>query len=490
LPPPPAQQTIAPEAPAGGRLPIIIPVIVAVAFLMEQLDSTIITTAVPDIAHSIGVTPVQMSLAVAAYVLSVAIFIPVSGWFADRFGARHVFIAALAIFTIGSVLCGLSQNFAMLVAMRVVQGLGGAMMTPVGRLILLRSFPRSELMTAMTYMTLPAIMGPVIGPLMGGVITTYFSWRWIFYVNIPFGLLGILLALRFVANTREHDLAGFDFAGFLMVGGGLGLLQFALEGVSHPVLPPLAIALAAAAAIALLVGFYFYARRAVAPAVDLTLFRSRSFRVGTLAGGVCRIGMNGVPYLLPLMLQVGFGLSPIASGSITFISSVGAVVIRNLLAPVMRAFGFRFVLIASAIAGSVGLAGFAWIEPHTPHFLILLWVFVFGLTRSAQFMSSNTLSYADTPDRQLSRATSLGGVLQQLSVSFGVSVSAVLLALVSAHSGILTPARFHEVFLLSAIIPLLSIPGFLTLARNDGARAISRKRAFAETDEQARKTLA
>jgi MFS family permease len=368
--------------------------------------------------------------------------------------------------------------------MRIVQGLGGAMMTPVGRLILLRSFPRSELMTAMTYMTLSAIMGPVIGPLLGGVITTYFSWRWIFYVNIPFGLLGILLALRYVANMREHEVAGFDFTGFLMVGGGLGLLQFALEGVSHPVLPPLLMVLAGVAAIALLLGFYLYARRAAAPAVDLTLFRSRSFRVGTLAGGVCRIGMNGVPYLLPLMLQVGFGLSPIASGSITFITSVGAVVIRNLLAPVIRGYGFRVVLVASAIAGSIGLAGFALIEPQTPHYLILLWVFVFGLTRSAQFMSSNTLSYADTPDTQLSRATSLGGVLQQLSVSLGVSVSAVLLALVSAHGETLTPARFHEVFLLSAIIPLLAIPGFLTLGRDDGSRAISRKKTLADTEEQ------
>lgn len=478
LPAPPVQRTTAPAvpAPAGGRLPIIIPVIVALAFLMEQLDSTIITTAVPDIAHSLQVTPVQMSLAVAAYVLSVAIFIPVSGWFADRFGARHIFIAALAVFTIGSVLCGLSQSFAMLVAMRVVQGLGGAMMTPVGRLILLRSFPRSELMTAMAYMTLPAIMGPVIGPLLGGVITTYFSWRWIFYVNIPFGVLGILLALRFVDNMREHDIAGFDFAGFLMVGGGLGLLQVALEGVSHPVMPPLVIVLAAVAAIALLLGFYLYARRAPAPAVDLTLFRSRSFRVGTLAGGICRIGMNGVPYLLPLMLQVGFGLSPIASGSITFIGSVGAVIIRNLLAPVIRVYGFRFVLIGSAIAGSIGLAGFAWIEPQTPHYLILLWVFVFGLTRSAQFMSSNTLAYAETPDRQLSRATSLGGVLQQLSVGLGVSVSAVLLALVSARSATLTPERFHEVFLISALIPLLGIPGFITLTREDGASAITRKK--------------
>jgi EmrB/QacA subfamily drug resistance transporter len=453
---------------------LIIPLIVAVAFLMEQLDGTILTTAVPSIAKSLAVTPVQMSLAVAAYVLAVAVFIPVSGWFADRYGARRVFVAALGLFTLGSALCGAASSFPMLVAMRVLQGLGGAMMTPVGRLILLRSFPRSELMTAMTYMTLPAIMGPVIGPLLGGVITTYLSWRWIFYVNLPIGLIGILLALRFVENIQEHEQGGFDFPGFLMVGAGLGLLQFGMENVSRPVISLPMVLAAIAAASLLLLAFGFYARNARAPAVDLTLFRLRSFRVGTLAGGLARVGMNGVPFLLPLMLQVGFGLSPIASGSITFIGSVGAVLVRTLLAPVLRAHGFKLALAGSAIAGSLSLAAFALITPATPHGVILALVFVFGLTRSAQFMTSNTLSYADMPEARLSRATSLGGALQQLSVSFGVSVGAVLLSLVSLHSHALTPARFHEVFLLSAVIPLLAVPGFLTLKPEDGAPATGR----------------
>jgi EmrB/QacA subfamily drug resistance transporter len=482
LPPSPATQTD--PAPSNRRLPVIIPVIVAMAFLMEQLDSTIITTAVPDIAQSLNVTPVQMSTAVAAYVLSVAIFIPVSGWFADRFGARHVFVAALAIFTIGSVLCGLAQDFLMLVAMRVLQGLGGAMMTPVGRLILLRSFPRSELMRAMTYMTLPAIVGPVIGPLLGGILTTYLSWRWIFYVNVPFGLFGIALALRFVKNVPEAEVARFDFLGFLMVGGGLGLLQFGLDNVSHPIVPAGLTIAVAVVAVALLAGFGFYSRRALAPAVDLTLFRERSFRIGTLAGGVCRIGMNGVPYLLPLMLQVGFGLSPVASGSITFVGSAGAVLIRAMLSPVIHRRGFRFVLISSAVAGSLALAGFSLMTADTPHWLILCWVFVFGLTRSAQFMTTNTLSYSDMPDSRLSQATSLGGVLQQLSVSFGVSISAVLLALVSLHAPALTPSHFHEVFLLTAVVPLLSIPGYVLLRTGDGAGAISRPKAAADTAPQ------
>jgi EmrB/QacA subfamily drug resistance transporter len=446
----------------------MIPMMVAMAFLMEQLDSTIITTAVPDIARSLKVTPVQMSLAVAAYVLALAVFIPVSGWFADRFGARRIFISALAVFTLGSALCGLAQSFGMLVAMRVLQGLGGAMMTPVGRLILLRSFPRSQLMTAMTYTTLPAIVGPVIGPLLGGVLTSTLSWRWIFYVNLPFGLLGMLLAMRFIANTREMSVAKFDFPGFLMVGGGLGLLQFGMENVSRPIISVRNIVMTIVAALFLLLVFGHHARRIAAPVVDLTLFRMRSFRVGTLAGGLCRIGMNGVPFLLPLMLQVGFGLSPIGSGSITFVGSIGAVLVRSLMSPMLRRLGFRSVLVLSAIAGSVGLAGFAYLEPHTPHWLIMLYVFVFGLARSAQFMTSNTLAYCDMPDSHLSRAASLGGVLQQLSISFGVSVSAVLLSLVSMHTHVLTPARFHEVFLIMAVTPLLAVPGFLVLSPLDG----------------------
>jgi MFS family permease len=334
-------------------------------------------------------------------------------------------------------------------------------------------------MTAMTYMTLPAITGPVLGPLLGGVLTTYLSWRWIFYVNLPFGALGMLLATRFVKNMPEPDPGRFDVAGFLLVGCGLGLLQFGLENVSRPVIPAFVIALVFAAAAGLLLGFGFYARGIAAPAVDLNLFRRRAFRVGTLAGGLCRIGMNGVPFLLPLMLQVGFGLSPIASGSITFVGSIGAIAIRTLLAPVVRRRGFRLVLVTSAVAGSVALAGFSLMQPTTPHWVILFWVFFFGLTRSGQFMTSNTLSYSDMPDDRLSRATSLGGALQQLSVSFGVSASAVVLGLVSAHAQGLTPAHFHEAFLVSAIIPLLAIPGFMTLPASVGVQSMSRRQALA-----------
>lgn len=390
------------------RLRFIIPAVVAVAFLMEQLDSTIIVTAIPAMSHSLAVTPLAMNLAVTAYILTLAMFIPVSGWFADRFGARRIFALSLLIFTIGSVLCGLAVNFPMLIATRALQGFGGAMMTPVGRLILIRSFPRSQLVTAMTYMTLPAILGPLVGPILGGVLTTYLSWRWIFYVNVPFGIVGIVMALRYVEDTRADTSKRFDVPGFLMVGSGLVLLQYGIENIGRPAIPVPAIVAVLFAALLLLVFFVRYARAVPAPAVDLTLFRLRTFRVGTLAGGLCRVGLNGVPFLLPLMLQIGFGVSPIVSGSLTFASAFSALVVRPISQRLLRAFGFDRVLTWSAVAGSLTVAGFSLMTPQTPYWLIIVWVFVFGLTRAAQFMTSNTLSYSDTPAAQLSSATSPG----------------------------------------------------------------------------------
>jgi EmrB/QacA subfamily drug resistance transporter len=452
------------------RLRFLIPAVVAIGFLMEQLDSTIITTAIPDMARGLATTPVRMNLAVTAYVLALAVFIPLSGWFADRFGARRIFILALAIFTVGSALCGLATTFSMLVATRVIQGFGGAMMTPVGRLILLRSFPRSEFVTAMTYVTLPAIVGPVIGPLLGGFLTTYASWRWIFYVNVPFGLIGILLAMRYVEDMPGTPGIKFDFPGFLMFGCGILLLQIVLDNIGRTALPAPVTAGMFAAAMALLLWFARYVRRIAVPVVDPSLFRLRSFAVGTLAGGLCRIAMNGAPYLLPLMLQVGFGMTPIASGWLTLLGAAGAIAIRLFIGPLLRSFGFDRVLIGSAIAASMVLAGFALIEPSTPHWLIGAYILVFGLIRATQFMTSNTLSYADASAAQLSQATSLGGLVQQLTVGFGVSLGALLLGLVSRHGQALTPGRFHEVFLLTAILPLFALPGFMRLRPEDGAQ--------------------
>ncbi|WP_158915691.1 DHA2 family efflux MFS transporter permease subunit [Caulobacter sp. S45] len=451
------------------NLRLLIPGIVAIGFLMEMLDTTIITTAIPAMAKTLRATPLAMNLAVTTYVLTLAVFIPVSGWFADRFGARRIFALALLTFTLGSVLCGLAVDLPMLIATRALQGLGGAMMTPVGRLILIRSFPRNQLVKAMTYMTLPAIVGPVVGPVLGGFLTTYASWRWIFFINIPFGLLGTVLALRFIEDGEGEAPKPFDVPGFVLFGLGVALLQYGLEGVGRGGSPLLVAAILGGAVVMLLV-FAVHARRIAAPMVDLTLFRNRAFSVGTLAGGLCRIGMNGTPFLLPLMLQIGFGLSPFNSGLLTFVSAIGILGIRPVCGRLLATFGFDRVLIGSAVLAAMVTAGFALFGPHTPHWILAIYMLAFGMVRATQFMASNSLSYADLPRGQLSGATSLGGVLQQLSVSFGVSVAATLLGLFAGPAHLLTPTRFHEVFLAMSLIPLLALPGFLTLRPEDGVQ--------------------
>lgn len=446
----------------------LIPLIVAIAFLMEQLDTTIVTTAIPDMAQSLHVSVIRLSLAVSAYVLTLAVFIPVSGWFADRFGPRNIFIIALAVFTLGSALCGIATSLPMLIASRVIQGLGGALMTPVGRLILLHSFPRSQLVKAMTYTTLPAIVGPIIGPLFGGYLTSRISWRWVFYVNLPFGILGMFLALRFIRLQARSDTPPFDFSGFVMFGTAIALVQWALEMLNHGSVARAGALLGTSGL--LLAGYVWHSRAHPHPAVDLRLLRERAFGIATLGGGLSRIAMNGPVYLLPLLLQVGLGMNPLQSGALTFLSIWGSLLVRILMGRLLRVMGFRTLLSAGALLCALTLAGFSRIGAATPVWWIALNIVFFGLVRAIQFMTSNTLAYADVAPQQLSRATSLGGLLQQLTVSFGVSLSAAVLAMLGNTA--LKPGLtdFHHVFLILAMLPLLSLPLILRLQQQDGAQ--------------------
>src|SRR5438128_8161033 len=429
---------------------------------MQTLDSTIIATALPAIGNSIGESPLRLNVAITCYLQSLAVFIPISGWTADRFGARRVFSAAILVFTIGSIGCGLSHSLGMLVVARIVQGMGGAMMVPVGRLVLLRTVAKSDLVRAMSYVSVPALIGPVMGPPLGGLIVTYASWRWIFFINIPIGLLGIVLVNLLVGDLKETGRRPFDFAGFALTGVGLATLAFGFENVGRGALPSLAVA-ALLAVGAVCLGFYVrHAWRVVYPIIDLALLRIPTYAAASIGGFIFRMGLGALPFLLPLMLQVGFGLDPLSSGLLTFASAAGAMTMKMTAARIIRALGFRIVLVGDAVISALFLFGYSLFRPDTPHFVIFLALLAGGFFRSLQMTSINTLSYADVPSAMLSRATSLTSMAQQLSQTVGVATGALLLQVVLALRGgtALTAADFYPAFVGVAMISLFSVPVF------------------------------
>jgi EmrB/QacA subfamily drug resistance transporter len=443
---------------------------------MEGLDSTMIAVAIPDMAKSLNESPLRLNLVIATYLLSLAVFIPVSGWIADRVGTRVVFCAAIATFAAGSALCGLSTSLPMILIMRVVQGFGGAMMTPVGRLILLRSFPRSDLVSAMNWMTIPAMIGPTVGPIVGGFLTTYLSWRAIFYLNVPIGVAGVVLALWLIEDFRAPAPTRFDLRGFFVAGIGLALLELAIENVGRPLIPGALGLLFFAAAFAILLLYRWHAQQREDPILDLRLLRIRTFRIGTVTGSLCRMGLDAVPFLLPLFFQVGFGLSPLQSGLLSFSSSLGAMLVRTLAGALLRFFGFRRLLVGNACIAAAITAGCGLLRPDTPIWLIVLIVLLSGCARSIQYLGLNTISYADVPAPVLSKSTSVGGVAQQLARGFGIAVGAALLAVIAGPQ-IPTTSDFGLAFFLIALLPLASALGFLRLSPVDGAEVSGHRRA-------------
>ena len=371
---------------------------------MQTLDSTVIATALPAIARSMHQDPIRLNLAITSYLLSVAVFIPLSGWVADRFGARTVFRAAIIIFTLGSALCGASFSLTQLVAARIVQGVGGAMMVPVGRLVVLRSVPKHQLVDAMSYLTVPAVLGPVIGPPVGGLIVTYSSWRWIFYMNMPIGVLGIILVTLYIDDIREEGIGPLDLRGFVLTGMGLAGLVLGFESIGRGILP-VSVVMTILAAGGICTGLYvLHARRITYPIIDLALLRIPTFAAATAGGGMARLAIGALPFLLAMLLQLVFGLTPFASGLITFTSAAGALTMKLTVGPIIRRFGFRTVLIGDSIISGAIMMGYALFRPGVPYTWIVLTLLIGGFFRSLQFTSLNTIAFADIDRRRMSRA--------------------------------------------------------------------------------------
>ena len=445
--------------------------VIASALFMESLDSTVIATSLTAIAADIHVDPITLKLAFTAYYLALAIFIPISGWCADRFGAKTVFAAAIGVFTLASVGCALAWDLRSLVAGRFCQGLGGAMMLPVGRLILLRAIPKAEMVSAMAWLGIPTLFAPILGPPVGGFITTYQHWRGIFWLNVPVGLLGLALALWFVPQVRAADTPPLDWRGFALTGSGLSLaiFGFTLLG-SRSTHPGPALAMMAGGA-ALLWLYVRHARRMPHPIIDLTLLHSASLRISIMGGNLFRLAVGALPFLLPLMLQLGFGMSAFQSGLLTFSAAVGAVTMKLTAAPILRRWGFKRVLLANAWISSAMMAALALFTAATPGPVIMAVLLVGGFFRSLQFTSLNTLGYADVAQAKMSRATALVAVAQQLSLAAGVAVAAMLLDTSRLAEGrqALVAVDFTRAFAAVGLLSLASIWWYRQLAADAGA---------------------
>lgn len=405
----------------------IVPLVVATALFMENLDSTILATALPVMARDLGTDPVHMKLALTSYLLAIAIFVPISGWVADRFGARRVFVAALLVFTVASALCGTAKGLGDLVLWRVLQGVGGAMMTPVGRLVVLRSVPKAGLVSALAWFTIPALLGPLLGPPVGGFVVTITTWQWVFWINVPIGILGAILAWRLVPDIREETRVPFDVPGFVLLGLGLVLMVSATTflGVGQLSLP--ANLAMAACGLAFLGAYIRHASRTAHPVLDLGLLRFPTFRASILGGMPFRIGVGATPFLLPLMLQVGFGLDALQSGLITFTTGVGALAMKFSARPILAFFGFRRTLIWNGVLVAV-LAGIpALFTAQTPTLLISVVLLAAGFLRSLQFTAVNAIAYAEVSSERMGNATAFSAVAQQIGISLGVSTAALWL---------------------------------------------------------------
>jgi EmrB/QacA subfamily drug resistance transporter len=436
-----------------------LPWLVAIAFFMESLDTTILNTAVPMIASALKVAPLSMKSVLSSYTLSLAVFIPISSWVADRFGTRRVFASAIGLFTLGSLLCGLSTSLPTLVLCRIIQGCGGAMMVPVGRLTLVRTFPKSELVQAMSFVAIPALIGPMLGPLAGGLIVGYFHWRMIFFVNLPIGILGLYLVHRYLPDHRAETPVKLDFVGLILFASGIALLSYVLEVFGENTLGTAEIIGLLVIAATLLAGYGVHASRVPNPVLRLRLMRIRTLRIGITGNFVTRLGVGGLPFLLPLLYQIGLGYSPIQSGLLIMPQSIAAICLKMAVPHILKKVGYKNVLLWNTVTIGLFIALFSTVGPNTPDALIIVQACFFGFFSSLQFTSMNTLVYADITDLDTSQASTIVSTVQQMSLSFGVAVASLVAAL-------FIPDRFHATStqMLAGIHKAFLILGGLTVA--------------------------
>lgn len=459
------------------RLSRSVPLTVAAALFMEHLDSTVIATSLPAMAADLGLSPVRLNLAITTYLVTMAVFIPASGWFADRLGARRVFVGAIGVFLAGSILSGAAPSLEVLVAGRALQGLGGAMMTPVGRLVMLRSVPKYELISAMAWLTVPALIGPVLGPPLGGLITTWASWRWIFWINVPIGLVGMAAALVFLPPIRETETGPFDAVGFGLSAVGLAALILALETAGRGVAGAGFEIAAAALGVGLIAAYVVHARRIERPLIDFELLRLPTFRAGVLGGSVFRLGVGALPFLLPLQLQIGFGRTPLESGLTTFVAAVGAIAMKLTAGRILTRFGFRTTLAANAAIAGAMLAVVALVGPATPVMLLMAILLVGGFFRSLEFTAINVVVFSEVDEARMSRATSFSSMMQQLSLSAGVALAALTLSGLGAASGRTAgPGDFAIAIAAVGGLSMLAALVFLRLPADAGAEMLESER--------------
>jgi EmrB/QacA subfamily drug resistance transporter len=443
-----------------------VPLIVASALIMQQIDSTAIATALPTIAKSLGEPPLSLHSAITIYVMSLGVFLPLSGWLADQFGARRVFCAAIALFTLASLLCGAATSLTMLIAARALQGLGGAMMVPTGRLILVRSVPREDLVSAMVMMSMPAVVGPAIGPLFGGFITGISSWRSIFWINLPFGAVAVALTLTLIGRIPPRPRPSFDSFGFILSGFGIGSIILGFDSLARGSTgSALALAIAGFAFIALYVR---HSRHTKTPILDLTLFKYPTFRASLAGGSIFRLSMGALPFMLPLLMQEVFHYTPLQSGGITFVSTIGAFGMRTMTKRVLRRFGYRKVVFWNSLIASLSIGMMATFTPATPPAIMIVCIMLGGVFRALQTTSLNTLNFAEATESEMSHATALSQMAQRIAQSTGVAMAALLLHFFSGSASVLTNHAFSASFAILAILPAISSISFLSLPQSAG----------------------